>query len=185
MKLKLSGNIIYNSFHLCSINISWFDLFLIETSILCVISAPKIVVVAASTFEFAVYWETKLKVKVTCKVSYCFWGQRCKKTTANFYKPNGYDDHFQEKIHMILICLYWLISTCKLHCIHISSWDRSYSEPICFGFCIFSCVFWFFNFLLAKLISNLFYEPTPISFLILDSLQNITKLWLTINCLKR
>ena len=82
MKLKLSGNIIYNSFHLCWINISWFDLFLIETSILCVISAPKIVVVAASTFEFAVYWETKLKVKVTCKVSYCFWGQRCKKTTA-------------------------------------------------------------------------------------------------------
>ena len=106
MKLKLSGNIIYNSFHLCSINISWFDLFLIETSILCVISAPKIVVVAACTFEFAVYWETKLKVKVTCKVSYCFWGQRCKKTTANFYKPNGYDDHFQEKIHMILICFF-------------------------------------------------------------------------------
>ena len=39
---------------------------------------------------------------------------------------------------MILICLYWFISTCKLYCIHILSWDRSYSEPICFGFCIFS-----------------------------------------------
>ena len=31
----------------------------------------------------------------------------------------------------------------------------------------------FFNFLLAKLISNLFYEPTPISFLILDSLLTL------------